>query len=81
MTTPVIAHRGYMCVSFYYHMAGINMGGLTFYVIDSMLGVRPVWTQAGHAGKDWIYFNKTIYASENMQVSWNGLWLDRQLYI
>ena len=75
LATPVIPHEGegYVCVSFYYHMDGINMGSLTLYLSDSTRFVRSVWAHAGHAGKEWIGVELTIYVWGDMLVCRNEM--------
>ena len=66
ITTPQLNYVGAVCVRFYYHMNGNDMGELRTYLLrgnDNSLTHTDIWSMSGNRGNAWFR------ASVNVELS------------
>ncbi|XP_033751988.1 MAM and LDL-receptor class A domain-containing protein 1-like [Pecten maximus] len=67
MTTP-------MCLQFYYHMYGKQMGTLNVYLrVGTTLPTAPIWSRSFNQGNNWILGQVTIQNSQAYTVVFEGV--------
>lgn len=60
---------GTICLQFYYHMKGKDIGKLTVYTRESGQGMYPKWSKSGEVGDDWNLGFVSISTRSSYQVS------------
>jgi len=59
--------NGVFCLSFHYHMYGINMGILDVFVLERKRE-HIVWRMSGYRGTDWLFGEVLMRLREGDQV-------------
>ena len=71
MTTPALSFTGEMCLDFFYHMRGVDIGTLTVYLQAGSVftsAARSVFSRSGEQGGEseaWLNARLTIQTTSN----------------
>ena len=58
-----------VCVSFHYHMYGMNMGSLKLYKMTDKGSLELLWNKEGQQGNEWFREELTINSAKKYQVN------------